>query len=85
MDDETPLIVLPYLLIPKCRDVPMGVVGASRPPILSNLQGSLSNVSHAASKGVGHSIFCDFFLIAIVGQLAKTPPPQQKVSRHITA
>ena len=30
--------------------------------------------------------FCDFFsLVTIGGQLVKTPPPQQKVSRNITA
>ena len=26
-----------------------------------------------------------FFLVTIVGQLVKTPPPQQKVPRHINA
>ena len=33
---------------------------------------------------VGNSIFSVTFFVRIVGQLVKTPPPQKKVSRHIT-
>ena len=39
-------------------------------------------------KRVSNSIFCDLFFFLgtiVVGQLVKTPPPQQKVSRQITA
>ena len=61
----------------------MGVWGASRPPISSNLQESWSKASHAARELV---TVCSvtYFLLTIVGQLVKTPPPQQKVSRYIT-
>ena len=64
-----------------------GAWGASHPPIFSNLQESWSKVSQAA-KRVGHSMFCDLVfsnnLVTIVGQLVRTSPPKQKVSRHIT-
>ena len=41
--------------------------------------------SQPCCKRVGHIIFCDHILVTIVvGQLVKTPPPQLKVSRHIT-
>ena len=60
--------------------------GDVAPPIFSNLQESWSKVSQAA-KRVDHSIFCDFFsndLVTILGQLVRTPHPQQKASPHIT-
>ena len=62
--------------------------GRCAPLIFSNLQESWSKVSQAAMR-VGHSIFCDLFVcfsnnLVTIGQLVRTPPPQQKVPRHIT-
>ena len=62
------------------KDVPMGGVV---PPSISTFARKLVK-SQPFCKRIGHSIFCDLSLVTIVGQLVKTPPPQQKVSRHIT-
>ena len=69
-----------YRKICSCQGCAGGARGAH---IFSNLQGRWSNVSHAARELL-HSIFCDLFLVTIVGQLVKRPIPQRKVSRHIT-
>ena len=77
------------LLCNRARDMPMGGVGASCSPILSNLRESWSKVSQT-TRGLATVFSVTFFcfndnLVAIVGQLViRTPPPQQKVSRHIT-
>ena len=66
------------------KDVPIGGVGASRPPKCSNLQEILSNDSHAARELP--TVFSVTFFLSnnswSIGQI--TPPPQQKASRHIT-
>ena len=36
-------------------------------------------------KGNGHKIFCDIFLVTMVCQVVKKPPPQWKVPLHISA
>jgi len=48
--------------------------------MFSTLQESWSKVSHATGFSVTF-----FVVVTIVGQLVKMPPPQQKVSQHITA
>ena len=58
--------------------------GVAPPPIFSNLQESWSNVSHAARELATVFSATFFSLVTIVGQLVKTPSPQQRVSRHIT-
>jgi len=57
----------------------MGVVGASRPTIFSSLQDSWSKVSHDARE-LATVLSVAFFLVTIVGQIVKMPPPplQQK-------
>ena len=67
------------------KDMPMGTWGRRPPsPIFLNLQENCSEGSHAARElGAVFSVTFSF-LVTIVGQLVKTPPPQQKVSQHIT-
>ena len=70
---------LRQLMVHATRDVPTGGV---TPKMFSNLQVSWSKVSQAA-KGCGHSIFYDLLLfsnnlVAIVGQLVRTPPPSNR-------
>ena len=55
------------------RDVPMG---ARRPP--PNV------VKYARELATVLSVTFNVFLVTVVGQMVKRPPPQRKVSRHIT-
>ena len=70
------------------RDVPMGEWVASRLPQYFQICKKVGK-SYPGSNRVGLSIFCDLYLfsnnvVTIVGQLVRTPPPQQKVSQYIT-
>ena len=57
--------------------------GASTPPpIFSNLQESWSKSSYAARELVTVFSVTFVFLVTIVGQLIKTPPPTEGVSAH---
>ena len=63
-----------------CAD---GGMGSVAPPSIFKFARKLVK-SQPCCKRVGHSNFCDLFLVTIVGQFVKMPPPQRKVSRHIT-
>ena len=58
------------------RDVEMGDVGGVTPPMFSNLLESSSKFSHAARE-VATEFSVNFHLVAIAGQLVKTPYPQR--------
>ena len=57
-------------------------LGASHPPLFSNLQENWSKGSHAARE-LATVFSVTLFLVKIVGQLVKTPPtPTEGVSAH---
>ena len=57
-------------------------MGGIAPPNIFKLARKLVK-SQQCCKRVGHSIFCNYFLEIIVGQLVKTPPPQTEgISAH---
>jgi len=60
------------------------VRGVAPPPIFSNLQERWSKVIHAARElATVFSVANFVFLVIIVGQLVKTPPPPAEgVSAH---
>ena len=58
---------------------------ASRPRIVSNLQESWSKVSHAARELATEFSVTFFFFYTNSWSIGQNAPPQQKVSRHITA
>ena len=63
-----------------CRDVPVGERGGGAPRPLNIFKFARELVKRQpCCKRVDNSIFCEF-LVAIAGQLVKTPPHQQKVS-----
>ena len=60
-----------------------GGVGGFMPPIFSDLQESWTKIRHAVRE-LATVFFVAFFLVAMVGRLVKTPPPQGRVFRLIT-
>ena len=70
------------LMGPTTRDVPNGGVGRRRTPNVFKFARKLVR-RQPCCKRVGNSIFCDFFLVTIVGEFVKTPPPRTEgVSVH---
>ena len=73
-----------------CRDVAMGGMGASRPPNIFKFARKLVKKVSQTARGLVTAFFVTFLffsnnVVTIVGQFVRTPPPpQQKVSRHIT-
>ena len=60
------------------RDVPIGGLGALHSPIFTNLQESWSKDRHPAIALLGTVFSVTSFLVTIVGQLVKTPPPNRR-------
>ena len=56
-------------------------MGASRPQYFSDLRESWSTVNHSPRE-LATVFSVTFFLVTIVGQLVKTPPPKEGVSAH---
>ena len=55
----------------------------SSPPIFSNLPESWSKISHNATE-LAKALSVTFCSVQMVGQMVNPPPPQWRVSRHIT-
>ena len=52
-------------------------MGTSHPPICLKLQEFWSKADHAACT-LATLFFSDLFLVTVVGQIVKTPPPNRK-------
>ena len=67
----------------------MGGVRGRRTPNIFKFARKLVKKASQAARGLATVFSVTFYfsnnLVTIVGQLVRTPPPQQKVSRHITA